>query len=103
MDQKIMELYDQYAHGLLDRREFLKKLTYLAGGTAAAVTLLSSLESNHAAAEIVAGEDPRLHTEYISYPGATGEVRAYLARLKGDGKLPGVVVIHENRGLNAHI
>jgi carboxymethylenebutenolidase len=103
MDRKIMELYDQYAHGLLDRREFLKKLTYLAGGTAAAVTLLSSLESNHAAAEIVAGEDPRLHTEYISYPGATGEVRAYLARLKGDGKLPGVVVIHENRGLNAHI
>jgi carboxymethylenebutenolidase len=103
MDRKIMELYDQYAHGLLDRREFLKKLAILAGGTAAAVTLLSSLESNHAAAEIVAGEDPRLHTEYISYPGATGEVRAYLARLKGDGKLPGVVVIHENRGLNAHI
>jgi carboxymethylenebutenolidase len=103
MDRKIMELYDQYAHGLLDRREFLKKLAILAGGTAAAVTLLSSLESNHAAAEIVAGDDPRLHTEYISYPGATGEVRAYLARLKGDGKLPGVVVIHENRGLNAHI
>jgi len=103
MDRKIIELYDQYAHGSLDRREFLQKLAYLAGGTAAALTLLSSLENNNAAAEIVAGDDPRLHTEYINYPGATGEVRAYLARPKADGKLPGVVVIHENRGLNSHI
>jgi carboxymethylenebutenolidase len=103
MDRKIIELYDQYARGSLDRREFLQKLAYLAGGTAAALTLLSSLENNNAAAEIVAGDDPRLHTEYLNYPGATGEVRAYLARPKADGKLPGVVVIHENRGLNSHI
>jgi carboxymethylenebutenolidase len=103
MDRKIIELYDQYARGSLDRREFLQKLAYLAGGTAAALTLLSSLENKNAAAEIVAGDDPRLHTEYLNYPGATGEVRAYLARPKADGKLPGVVVIHENRGLNSHI
>jgi len=103
MDRKIIELYDQYARGSLDRREFLQKLAYLAGGTAAALTLLSSLENKNAAAEIVAGDDPRLDTEYINYPGATGEVRAYLARPKADGKLPGVVVIHENRGLNSHI
>jgi carboxymethylenebutenolidase len=104
MDRKIIELYDQYAQGSLDRREFLQKLAYLAGGTAAALALLSILENrNAAAAEIIAQDDPRLETQHISYPGATGEVRAYLARPKGEGKLPGVVVIHENRGLNAHI
>ena len=103
MDQKIIELYDQYVHGTLDRREFMKKLAYLAGGTAAALKLLSLLENKNAAAEIVPKDDPRLHTEYINYPGANGEVHAYLARPKEDGKLPGVVVIHENRGLNAHI
>ena len=103
MDRKIIELYHQYVDGSLDRREFLKKLAYLAGGTAAALALLSLLEKNNAAAQIVAGDDPRLDTEYRNYPGATGEVRAYLARPKADGKLPGVVVIHENRGLNAHI
>lgn len=103
MDRKIIELYDQYAHGSLDRREFLQQLAHLAGGTAAALTVLSLLENKNAAAQIVAGDDPRLDTEYINYPGATGEVRAYLARPKADGKLPGVVVIHENRGLNSHI
>ncbi len=103
MDQKIIELYDQYVDGLVDRRQFLQKLACLAGGAAAALTLLSLLENNKAAAQIVARDDPRLDTEHINYPGATGEVRAYLARPKGEGKLPGVVVIHENRGLNAHI
>ena len=103
MDRKIMELYDQYAHGSLDRRAFLQKLACLVGGTAAAFTLFSLLENKHAAAQIVAKDDPRLDTKYIKYQGATGEVRAYLAKPKGDGKLPGVVVIHENRGLNAHI
>ncbi len=103
MDQKIIELYGQYVDGLVDRRQFLQKLACLAGGAAAALTLLSLLENNKAAAQIVARDDPRLDTEHINYPGATGEVRAYLARPKGEGKLPGVVVIHENRGLNAHI
>jgi len=103
MDQKIIELYDQYARGSLDRRTFMKKLAFLAGGTAAALGLLPLLESSNTAAEIVAKDDPRLHAEFINYAGATGEVRAYLARPKGDGKLPGVVVIHENRGLNPHI
>jgi carboxymethylenebutenolidase len=103
MDQKIIDLYDGYTHGLLDRREFLKKLSMLAGGTAAAIALLPLLENNHAKAEVVPKNDSRLYTDYIKYPGATGEVRAYLARPKGDGKLPGVVVIHENRGLVPHI
>jgi carboxymethylenebutenolidase len=103
MDQKIIALYDEYKHELIDRREFLKKLSILAGGTAAAIALLPLLENNHAKAEVVPKDDPRLYTEYIKYPGATGEVRAYLARPKGDGKLPGVVVIHENKGVNPHI
>lgn len=103
MDQKIIDLYDEYTHGLLDRREFLKKLSMLAGGTAAAIALLPLLENNHAKAEVVPKNDSRLYTDYIKYPGATGEVRAYLVRPKGDEKLPGVVVIHENKGVNPHI
>ncbi len=103
MDQKIIDLYDEYTHGLLDRREFLKKLSMLAGGTAAAIALLPLLENNHAKAEVVPKNDSRLYTDYIKYPGATGEVRAYLVRPKGDEQLPGVVVIHENRGLVPHI
>jgi carboxymethylenebutenolidase len=103
MDQNIIDLYDEYVRGLLDRREFLKKLSVLVGGAAAAYTLLPLLEHNYARAEIVPKDDPRLYVDYIKYPGATGEVRANLVRPKGDAKLPGVVVIHENRGLNPHI
>jgi carboxymethylenebutenolidase len=103
MDQKIIDLYDEYTHELLDRREFLRRLSVLAGSSAAAIALLPFLENHEAKAEIVPKDDPRLHTEHMKYPGATGEVLAYLARPKGDEKLPGLVVIHENRGLNAHI
>ena len=103
MDQKIIDLYGEYAHALIDRRQFLKKLSILAGSTAAAIVLLPLLENNHARAQVVPKDDSRLNTEYIKYPGATGEVRAYSARPKGDGKLPGVVVIHQNIGLEPHI
>ena len=103
MDQKIADLYDEYTHELLDRREFLRRLSVLAGSTAAAITLLPLLENNNAKAEIIPKDDPRLYTEHIKYPGATGEVLAYLARPKGDEKIPGVVVIHEIYGLVPHI
>ena len=103
MDRKIIALYNEYTHGLLDRRGFLKKSSILAGGTAAASALLPFLEQNYAKAEVVPKNDPRLNTDDIKYPGATGDVRAYLARPKGDEKLPGVIVIHENRGLVPHI
>jgi carboxymethylenebutenolidase len=102
-DQKMIDLYEQYTHELLDRREFLRKLAILTGSTAAAFTLLPLLENNLAKAQIVPKDDPRLHTELIKYPGATGDVRAYLARPKGDGKLPAVIVIHEVRALAPHI
>jgi carboxymethylenebutenolidase len=103
MDQKIIDLYDEYLHELIDRREFLRRLSTLAGGTAAAIALLPLLENKDARAEVVPKDDPLLHTEHIKYPGATGDVRAYLARAKEDKKLPGVVVIHQNTGLNPHI
>ena len=103
MDKKIVDLYDEYNNGLLDRRQFLKRLSMLAGGILAANVLLSILEGRSARADLVSKDDPRLLTEDIKYKGATGDVRGKLARPKGDGKLPGVIVIHENRGLNAHI
>jgi carboxymethylenebutenolidase len=103
MDQEVMELNEEYSHGSLGRRDFLKKLAIVAGGTAAADAMLPLLERNSAIAQVVAKDDARLIVEYMKYPGETGEVRAYFVRPKEDAKLPGVVVIHENRGLNAHI
>ena len=103
MDKKIADLYEDYTAGRLGRREFLKDLAKLAGGTAAALALIPALEDKYAAAQIVAENDSRLDTEYVNYPGGSGDVRAYLARPKGEGKLPAVIVIHENRGLQPHI
>jgi len=103
MDQKLNDLYDEYQHGSLDRRDFIKKLSILAGGTAAAGTVLALLDNNYAVAETIAEDNPFLETKYIQYAGATGPVRAKFAKPKGNEKLPAVVVIHENRGLNPHI
>jgi carboxymethylenebutenolidase len=102
MDEKILGLYEEYSKGSLDRREFLKKLAVLTGGTASALGLLPLLENNYARAQMVSKDDVRLFVEDIKYPGETGDVLAHFARPKGDEKLPGVVVIHENRGLNPH-
>ena len=103
MDAKIIDLSDKYIKGHVERREFLRRIAHWAGGTTAAYALLAKLEENSAVAEVVPKDDPRLHTEYIKYPGETGEIRASLARPKSDKKLPGVIVIHENRGLQPHI
>ena len=93
MDQKINDLYSEYTGGSIDRRGFLKKLSVLAGSIAAASALLPQLERSNAMAEVVAKDDPRLHTEYVEYVGETGGVLASLARPEGDEKLPGVIVI----------
>jgi carboxymethylenebutenolidase len=103
MNQEMTALCDEHTHESLDRRGFLKKLAVVAGGAAAANALLPLLERDHATAQIVPKDDPRLHSDYVKYPFENGEARASIVRLKGDAKLPGVVVIHENRGLNAHI
>ena len=102
MNPQIMDLANEYKNGLLDRREFLKKLALLAGGTAAANALLLVLENSNVLAQVVAKDDPRLQTEMISYPAENGEMQAYFAKLRGNDKRPGVIVIHENRGLNPH-
>jgi carboxymethylenebutenolidase len=101
MDQRIINLYDEYTHKPLNRNEFLRRLAILAGGTAAAMTLLPLLEVNYAHAAITNEED--LFTEYVNYPGVPAEMKAYVARPKEEKKYAAIVVIHENRGLNAHI
>ncbi len=103
MNHHLIELYDEYAKGFLSRREFISKLALLAGGTAAAASVLPFLESNYAAAQVIPEDDPRLQSGHIEYSGAAGSVRAYSAQPKGEARLSGVVVIHENRGLNPHI
>ena len=103
MNQRIIDLYDQYTHGPLDRRVFLARLAQMVGGTAAALALVPILEANQARAALVPPQDPRLKADRTFYPGTTGSIKGYLARPKGAMKLPAVVVIHENRGLNAHI
>ena len=103
MDQRIIDLYNEYTHAPLDRRVFLERLAKLTGGTAAAAALVPLLEANQARAAIVSSADPRLETGRITYPGATGDIKAYMARAKGVPKLPAVIVVHENRGINPHI
>ena len=103
MDQKITSLYKDYTGGKIDRREFVKKLTVLAGSTAAVIAILPAIDGNEATAQIVPEDDPRLHTEMITYAGSMGDMMAYLAKPKEGGKLPGVIVIHENKGLQPHI
>ena len=103
MQQEVYDLYDQYAHYGLDRRELLQKLAVIAGGFIAAETLLKLLESNQARAQTIAPEDSRITTSRVSIPGPKGELKAYLALPKGDAKTGAVLVVHENRGLNAHI
>ena len=103
MDQRIIDLYDEYTHTPLDRRVFLARLSTLTGSTAAAMALMPLLEANQAGAAIVSPGDPRLETGRVTYPGAGGDIKTYLAGPKGASRLPAVIVIHENRGLNAHI
>ena len=103
MNQDIINLYDEYTHKPLKREEFLKRLARLTGSTAAALAVLPLLEVNYAKAETVSGQDDRLRTERIEYPGEEGKMKGYLAMPKNKGKYPAVVVIHENRGLNPHI
>lgn len=102
MDQRIIDLYDDYTHVHLDRRLFLDRLAKLAGGAAAGAALLPLLEARNAAAQ-VAADDARLQAETVRFPGTAGEVAGYLAKPGSGGALPGIVVIHENRGLTPHI
>jgi carboxymethylenebutenolidase len=102
--QEMISLYDEYTHITLDRRAYMGKLTALVGSTAAALAVTSLIEADRAAAEIIKPDDPRLKTERVTYPGEGGEMAGYLCMPAGaTGRLPAVVVIHENRGLTPHI
>lgn len=103
MDRRIIDLYDEYTHAPLDRRVFLERLAALTGSMGAALAIAPLLQAHSAAAAVIAADDKRLETQRVTFPGATGELRGYLARPSGTEVLPAVLVIHENRGLNPHI
>jgi carboxymethylenebutenolidase len=105
-DQELLTLFDAYVHGALDRRGFLDKAAKYAAGGVTAAMLLDQLSPKFAEAQVVKPEDPRNKVQYLEYdsPKGNGKMRGYLAHpAKASGKLPAVLVIHENRGLNPHI
>ncbi len=103
MDQRIINIYDRFTHGELNRRDFLARLKDLAGSTAAAAALLPLLQNDYARAAIVSADDARLAIDRTGYESPKGPINGYLARLKAKGRRPVVLVIHENRGLNPHL
>lgn len=103
---ELLELYDGYVHGRLSRRDFLERAATYAVGSMTAVGILAALSPDYALAAQVRFTDPDIVAEYITYPSPNGhgQVRAYQVRpAKSDGPLPGVVIVHENRGLNPYI
>jgi carboxymethylenebutenolidase len=103
MDQRIIDLYDHFTHGGMNRRQFLDRLAKIAGSSAAALALLPLLQNDYARAAVVAPDDARLAIDAVSYEAPGVRINGYLARLKSKSKRPTVIVIHENRGLNPHI
>jgi carboxymethylenebutenolidase len=105
-DQELLILFDAYVHGDLDRRGFLEKAKKFAVGGATAAGLLAALQPNFALGQVVPKDDARLKTELltINSPEGYGSINAYKAKASNAaGKLPGILVVHENRGLNPHI
>jgi carboxymethylenebutenolidase len=99
LDQRVIDLYDRFTHGDIDRRKFLERLTIMAGSSAAAYAMLPLLKNNYALAEMVPETDSRIVTETIEI----GGFNIYLAKPASGDKFPAIEVIHENRGLNPHI
>ena len=109
-DQELLILFDAYVHGDLDRRGFLDRAQKFAVGGLTAAGLLAALSPNFAAAQVVAKDNPRIQTEVVTVasPDGYGNIKAYVAKPTNaeayiKGKLPAVLVVHENRGLNPHI
>jgi len=105
-DQELLILFDAYVHGAIDRRGFLDKARKFAVGGVTAAMLLDQLSPNFAEAQVVAADDKRIKTEDIEYPSpqGSGTMKGYLVRPSAaTGKLPSILVVHENRGLNPHI
>jgi carboxymethylenebutenolidase len=102
LDQRIIDLYDEYTHEGLGRRVFLERAAKITGSMAAAVAAFDMIAPNQALAQMVKPDDTRLDTKMVTFQGAD-LMTGYMVRPKGATKLPGVIVIHENRGLNPHI
>ena len=102
---EVLKLFDGYVHGAIGRREFLDRAARFAVGGFTAAAMLESLQPNFAWAQQVPKTDPRIRAEYLTYasPQGSGTMRGYFARPVSGGKRPGVVVVHENRGLNPYI
>ena len=106
ISQEVFDLYDEYAHNKIERRQFVKNLSLFAVGGITVPSLLSFIMPNYKDSILVTQEDPRLHTEFITYnsPKGGGEIRGLLSQPKNaTNKLPGIIVVHENRGLNPYI
>jgi carboxymethylenebutenolidase len=105
-DQDLLILFDAYVHGVIDRRSFLDQASRFAVGGVTAAMLLDQLSPKFVENEVVPRDDARIGAEYVEYdsPNGSGKMRGYLVRPNdASGKLPGILVIHENRGLNPHI
>ena len=103
ISQEMINLFDDYTHLSLDRRKFMDNLAKMAGSMTAAVSIAGLMAADAKAQGLSAEDDPNLDISDVTYPGATGEVKGYLAVPKAAGPFPAVIVVHENRGLNAHI
>src|SRR5215472_9070211 len=104
--QELLDLFGRYVHGELPRRDFLEGAKKFATGGLTAAALFETLRPNYAWAQQVAKNDPRIKTEYVTVPSpeGNGSIKGYLAHpADAPGKLPGVLVVHENRGLNPYI
>jgi carboxymethylenebutenolidase len=102
MNQRIIDLFDHYTHGELGRREFLDRLGKMVGGSAAAMAVLPLLQNDYTR-QVISQQDPRLDISQPSWDVDGVQMSGYMARLRGGRQRPGVIVIHENRGLNPHI
>ena len=105
-DPEVLNLFDRYVHGMTDRRGFLDGAAKYAVGGMTAAALLEALNPKYAEAQQVSPNDDRLRTEYLEYPSGQGNgtMRGYLVRrADSNGNLPGVLVVHENRGLSTRI
>lgn len=102
MDSKIIKLYDEYTHKPLNRKEFITKMIQLTGSITTAMSMISLLENNDEKA-VTTENEAGLYTENVEWPADGGQMRGYVARPEKKAKYPGVIIIHENRGLNEHI
>ena len=106
IDKKIYDLYDEYCHGYMDRREFLSRASAITVAGVSGLVMAQALLPRYAEAQAISFTDDRIKANYVEYesPGGTsGEMRGYLARPTAEGPFPSVTVIHENRGLNPYI